>query len=27
VTVKQGVFVVDEYSGELVRLTDLKKVK
>ena len=27
VTVKQGVFVVDEYSGELVRLTDVKKVK
>lgn len=27
VTVKQGVFVIDEYSGELVRLTDLKKVK
>jgi hypothetical protein len=27
VTVKQGVFVVDEYSGELVRLTDVKKIK
>jgi hypothetical protein len=27
VTVKQGVFVVDEYSGELVRLTNLKKAK
>ena len=27
ITVKQGVFVVEEYSGELVRLTDLKKVK
>lgn len=27
VTVKQGVFVVDEYSGELVRLSDVKKVK
>jgi len=27
VTVKQGVFVIDEYSGELVRLTDVKKVK
>jgi len=27
VTVKQGVFVVDEYSGELVRLTDVKKSK
>jgi hypothetical protein len=27
VTVKQGVFVVDEYSGELVRLTDVKKTK
>jgi hypothetical protein len=27
VTVKQGVFVVDEYSGELIRLTDVKKVK
>jgi hypothetical protein len=27
VTVKQGVFVVDEYSGELVRLTDVKKAK
>jgi hypothetical protein len=25
--VKQGVFVVDEYSGEVVQLTDLKKVK
>ena len=27
VTVKQGVFVVDEYSGELIRLSDVKKVK
>jgi len=27
VTVKQGVFVVDEYSGELVQLTDIKKAK
>lgn len=27
VTVKQGVFVTDEYSGELVRLTNVKKVK
>ena len=27
VTVKQGVFVVDEYSGELIRLTDVKKAK
>jgi len=27
VTVKQGVFVIDEYSGELVRLTGVKKVK
>lgn len=27
VTVKQGVFVIDEYSGELVRLTNVKKVK
>ena len=27
VTVKQGVFVVDEYSGEVVRLTDVKKAK
>jgi len=27
VTVKQGVFVVDEYSGELVTLTDVKKTK
>jgi hypothetical protein len=27
VTVKQGAFVVDEYSGELVRLSDVKKVK
>jgi hypothetical protein len=27
VTVKQGVFVVDEYSGELVRLTDVKRAK
>jgi hypothetical protein len=27
VTVKQGVFVVDEYSGELVTLTDVKKAK
>jgi len=27
VTVKQGVFVVDEYSGELVQLTDVKKAK
>jgi hypothetical protein len=27
VTVKQGVFVIDEYSGELVRLTDVKKAK
>jgi hypothetical protein len=27
ITVKQGVFVVEEYSGELVQLTDVKKVK
>jgi hypothetical protein len=27
VTVKQGVFVVDDYAAELVRLTDVKKVK
>jgi hypothetical protein len=27
VTVRQGAFVVDEYSGELVRLSDVKKVK
>ena len=27
VNVKQGVFVVEEYSGEIVRLTDLKKAK
>lgn len=27
VTVKQGVFVVEEFSGELVQLADLKKVK
>ena len=27
VTVKQGAFVVDEYSGELVRLTGVKKAK
>ena len=27
VTDKQGVFVIDEYSGELVRLTNVKKVK
>lgn len=27
VTVKQGVFVVDDYSSELVRLTAVKKVK
>ena len=27
VTVKQGVFVTDEYSGELVRLTNVKKAK
>ena len=27
VTVKQGVFVVDEYSGEMIRLTDVKKAK
>jgi hypothetical protein len=27
VTVKQGVFVVDDYSGELVRLTSVKKAK
>ncbi len=27
ITVKQGAFVVDDYAGELVRLTDVKKVK
>jgi hypothetical protein len=27
VTVKQGVFVVDDYSGELVRMTAVKKTK
>jgi hypothetical protein len=27
VTVKQGTFIVDEYSGEMVRLTNVKKVK
>ena len=27
VTVKQGAFVVDEYSGELVRLTGVKRTK
>jgi hypothetical protein len=27
VTVKQGVFVVDDYSGELIRLTAVKKTK
>jgi hypothetical protein len=27
VAVKQGVFVVDDYSAEMVRLTDVKKVK
>jgi hypothetical protein len=27
VTVKQGVFVVDDYASELVKLTDVRKVK
>lgn len=27
VTVRQGVFVVDDYSGELVRLANVKKVR
>ena len=27
VTVKQGVFVVEDYGAEMVRLTDVKKVK
>ena len=27
VTVKQGVFVVEDYASELIRLTDVKKVK
>jgi hypothetical protein len=27
VTVREGAFVVDEYSGELIRLSDVKKVR
>ena len=27
VTIKQGVFVVQDYAAEVVRLTDVKKVK
>ena len=27
VTLKQGVFVVEDYASELVRLTEVKKVK
>jgi hypothetical protein len=27
ITVKQGAFTVDDYASELVRLTDVKKVK